>query len=145
MSVLPQLAAIPIRRSQIIEEEQDDVLPLVSPYPEDLIKKVTKAKEIKGPKYIHVFAPCPTGWRMPPGKAVEISRLAVQTRAFPLYEVEDGVYNISKKPKKKPITDYLKIQGRFKHLPPEHVEKFQKEVDREWEILLKKEEFTKTL
>ncbi len=114
-------------------------------YPEDLIKKVTKAKEIKGPKYIHIFAPCPTGWRMPPGKAVEIARLAVQTHVFPLYEVENGVYNVSKKPKKKPIIDYLKMQGRFKHLPPEFVEKFQNEVDREWEILLKKEEFTKNL
>jgi pyruvate/2-oxoacid:ferredoxin oxidoreductase beta subunit len=114
-------------------------------YPEDLIKKVTKAKEIKGPKYIHVFAPCPTGWRMPPGKSVEIARLAVQTCAFPLYEVENGVYNISKKPKKKPVTEYLKIQGRFKHMPSELVEKFQKDIDKEWELLLKKEEFTKSL
>jgi pyruvate/2-oxoacid:ferredoxin oxidoreductase beta subunit len=114
-------------------------------YPEDLIKKVTKAKEIKGPKYIHIFAPCPTGWRMPPGKSVEIARLAVQTCAFPLYEVEDGVYNISKKPKKKPITEYLKMQGRFKHMPADMVEKFQKNIDKEWELLLKKEEFTKSL
>jgi pyruvate/2-oxoacid:ferredoxin oxidoreductase beta subunit len=114
-------------------------------YPEDLIKKVTKAKEIKGPKYIHVFAPCPTGWRMPPGKSVEIARLAVQTCAFPLYEVENGVYNISKKPKKKPVTDYLKMQGRFKHMPSDMVKKFQKNIDKEWELLLKKEEFTKSL
>ncbi len=114
-------------------------------YPEDLIKKVTKAKEIKGPKYIHIFAPCPTGWRMPPGKSVEIARVAVQTCTFPLYEVENGVYNISKKPKKKPVTEYLKMQGRFKHMPPELVEKFQKNIDKEWELLLKKEEFTKSL
>lgn len=114
-------------------------------YPEDLIKKVTKAKEIKGPKYIHIFAPCPTGWRMPPGKSVEIARLAVQTCSFPLYEVENGIYNISKKPKKKPVTEYLKMQGRFKHMPPELVEKFQKDIDKEWELLLKKEDFTKSL
>lgn len=114
-------------------------------YPEDLIKKVTKAKEIKGPKYIHIFAPCPTGWRMPPGKSVEIARLAVQTHVFPLYEVENGVYNVSKKPKKKPITEYLSMQGRFRHLPQEVVEKMQKEIDGEWELLLKKEEFTNNL
>jgi pyruvate/2-oxoacid:ferredoxin oxidoreductase beta subunit len=114
-------------------------------YPEDLIKKVTKAKEIKGPKYIHIFAPCPTGWRMAPGKSVEIARLAVQTCAFPLYEVENGIYNISKKPKKKPVTEYLKMQGRFKHMPSDLVEKFQKNIDKEWELLLKKEEFTKSL
>ena len=66
-------------------------------YPEDLVKKVTKAKNIRGPKYIHIFAPCPTGWRLPPSKSVEIAKLAVQTHAFPLYEVEKGVYNISKK------------------------------------------------
>jgi pyruvate/2-oxoacid:ferredoxin oxidoreductase beta subunit len=114
-------------------------------YPEDLIKKVTKAKNIKGPKYIHIFAPCPTGWRMPPGKSVEIARLAVQTHTFPLYEVEDGVYTISKKPEKKPIIEYLKIQGRFKHMPSDMVEKFQKNIDKEWDLLLKKEEFTKSL
>jgi pyruvate/2-oxoacid:ferredoxin oxidoreductase beta subunit len=114
-------------------------------YPEDLIKKVNKAKEIKGPKYIHIFAPCPTGWRMPPGQSVEISRLAVQTHAFPIYEVENGVYTVNKKPKKKPIAEYLNPQGRFRHLPQEMVDEIQKEVDREWELLLKKEEFTKSL
>ncbi|ODS41424.1 MAG: 2-ketoisovalerate ferredoxin oxidoreductase [Candidatus Altiarchaeales archaeon WOR_SM1_79] len=114
-------------------------------YPEDLIKKVTKAKNIYGPKYIHIFSPCPTGWRMPPGKSVEIARLAVQTCAFPLYEIENGVYNITKKPKKKPLKDYLQMQGRFRHLPEEEIQKMQKDVDREWEILLKKEEFTKSL
>jgi pyruvate/2-oxoacid:ferredoxin oxidoreductase beta subunit len=114
-------------------------------YPEDLIKKVAKGKEIKGPKYIHVFAPCPTGWRMPPGKSVEIAKLAVQTHVFPLYEVENGVYSISKKPRKKPVVDYLTLQGRFRHMPQDMVEKFQENVDKEWELLLKKEEFTKSL
>ncbi|MEE9152034.1 MAG: 3-methyl-2-oxobutanoate dehydrogenase subunit beta [Thermoplasmata archaeon] len=114
-------------------------------YPEDLIKKVTKAKNIFGPKYIHIFAPCPTGWRLPPGKSVEIARLAVQTCAFPLYEVENGVYNITKKPKKRPLKDYLSMQGRFRHLPEDVMDKMQKDVDGEWELLLKKEEFTKGL
>lgn len=114
-------------------------------YPEDIVKKLTKAKNIKGPKYIHIFAPCPTGWRVAPGKSVELSRLAVQTHVFPLYEVENGVYTVTKKPKKKPLTDYLKIQGRFKHLPEEVFEKMQEDVDREWELLLKKEEFTQSL
>jgi pyruvate/2-oxoacid:ferredoxin oxidoreductase beta subunit len=82
---------------------------------------------------------------MSPGKSVEIARLAVQTHAFPLYEVENGVYTVSKKPKKKPITDYLRMQGRFRHMPQDLVEKMQKDIDMEWELLLKKEEFTRSL
>ena len=117
--------------------------PAAVSYPEDLIKKMTKAKNIHGPKYIHIFAPCPTGWRLSPGKSVEIARLAVQTCAFPLYEVENGVYTVTKKPKKKPLAEYLNMQGRFRHLPEELKNKMQKEVDREWELLLRKEEFTK--
>ena len=115
-------------------------------YPEDMIKKLRKAKEIKGPKFISIFAPCPTGWRMQPELTIEVCREAVACGASPIYEVEDGVYNITRKPKElKPVYDYLKMQGRFRHLPREEVEAFQRNVTREWELLLKKEEFTKSL
>lgn len=112
-------------------------------YPEDMIKKLQKGREIQGPKFIHIFAPCPTGWRSAPSKTIELARLAVQTCVFPLYEVIHGRYIISKKPKKKPVIDYLRLQGRFRHLPQEEVENIQRRVDEEWELLLKKEEFTK--
>jgi 2-oxoisovalerate ferredoxin oxidoreductase beta subunit len=115
-----------------------------SGFPEDLIKKLRKARDIKGPKFIHIYAPCPTGWRMAPEKTVEICRLAVDTGVFPLYEVENGVYSINKKPKElKPVKEYLALQGRFRHLPESEVESIQKNVKKEWELLQKKEEFTK--
>ncbi len=112
-------------------------------HPESMIEKIKKAKDIPGPKFIHIYAPCPTGWRSDPSDTIELCRLAVDSCTFPLYEIEDGDYNIYKKPKdKKPVKDYLKRQGRFRHLPEEEVEKIQENVDREWELLLKKEEIS---
>ena len=119
-------------------------------FPEDLIKKVKKAQTIKGPKFIHILSPCQPGWKHPPEKTVEISRLAVYTKVFPLYEYENGKYRITVKiPEKKmrPVVDYLKLQGRFKYLlqDKEMVDYIQKYVDRQYELLLKKVEFTQSL
>jgi len=115
-------------------------------YPEDFIKKLKKAQAIKGPKFFHVYAPCPTGWRLAPDKTVEISRMATDACVFPLYEVENGVYKINRKPAKKiSFMDYMAMQGRFRHLPASVVEEIQKGIDREWEILLKREAFTQGL
>ncbi len=115
-------------------------------YPEDMIKKLRKAQSIRGPKFIQIYAPCPTGWRMQPDKTIEICKLAVSTGAYPLYEVEDGVYKITRKPPElKPVMEYLQLQGRFRHLPEIELEAIQKNVARKWKILLKKEEFTKEL
>ncbi|MEW5760131.1 MAG: thiamine pyrophosphate-dependent enzyme, partial [Candidatus Thermoplasmatota archaeon] len=107
-------------------------------YPEDLIKKVQTGAKKDGTKYIHILAPCPTGWRYSPEKTIEIGRLAVESCIFPLYEVIDGKYIISKKPKKKSIKEYLEPQGRFRHLPDSVIEEIQERVDREWERLLRK-------
>ncbi len=99
-------------------------------YPEDFIKKVTKAKSIKGAKFIHLYAPCPTGWKHPPDITIKIGRLATETNLFPLYEVEGGVYRMNKIVKNpKPVREYLEIQGRFRHLPEEEVNFIQQEVD----------------
>lgn len=117
-------------------------------YPEDMMRKIKKALSIKGPKFIHVLSPCQPGWRYPPEKMVEVSRLAVQTKAFPLYEVEYGKYKITVKPRKfLPLEEYFKLQGRFKHVlsNPELLKELQKYVDEQWELLLKKEEFTQSL
>ena len=109
-------------------------------YPEDLYKKAVKAKNIRGTKFIHVLAPCPTGWKSRPEDAVKLARLAVQTSYFPLYEIEDGEkYTLNFKiQNKKPIEEYLKLQGRFRHLQPEAIAAIQAEVDRNWDRLLKK-------
>lgn len=98
-------------------------------YPRDLQAKLKKAKEIEGFKYIHAVIPCPTGWRFNPAKAVEVSRLQVDTWAWPLYEVEGGVLGMSRKPEQKPVTEYLKAQGRFRRLSEEQIEYIQTTVD----------------
>ena len=109
-------------------------------YPEDLFKKVKKAKEIKGTRFFHIFAPCPTGWKSRPEDAVKLARLAVQNGIFPVYEVENGEkYTQTIKVKdKKPIDDYFKLQGRFRHLKPADIQAMQAETDKEWERILKK-------
>jgi len=110
-------------------------------YPEDFIKKLQKAKDIHGCKFIHLYAPCPTGWKHPPGITVKVARLATETRVFPIYEVENGVYKINKRtPKPKPVEVYLKEQGRFRHLSSEAVQYIQQKVDASWERLVKLEQ-----
>lgn len=108
----------------------------------DLVKKMKKAFEIKGPKFINVLSPCNRGWRSKTDDAITLSRLGVETCYWPLYEIEEGITKVTFKPKeKKPLVDFLKPQGRFKHLfSPENdwmLKKFQETVDREWEHLLK--------
>ncbi len=106
-------------------------------FPEDLIRKVNKAKEITGTKYMQIFASCPPGWRMAPEYGVKAIRLAVNARVWPLLEVEHGVYSLSRKPRKRtPVNEYLKLQGRFRHLREEQVEHIQEIVDLNWERLL---------
>lgn len=106
----------------------------------DLTEKAAKAFAVEGPAFINVFAPCPRGWRIPFDKTVEIAKLAVQTGFWPLYEVEDGVWRQTVKVvNRKPIEEFLKPQGRFKHVfapGNEHLlEEIQAEVDRKWEQL----------
>jgi len=113
-------------------------------YPEDLIRKFKKAKEIKGMRFIHILAPCPPGWKIPSDISIKIARLAVKTGVFPLYEIENGKkYTINYLPPEKlPVVEYLKLQGRFKHLKEEDVELIQKMVDENLENLKRKHELT---
>ncbi len=112
-------------------------------FPEDFVKKVQKAKPIHGPRFFHVFSPCPPGWKYPPEKTIEIAKLAVETNVFPLYEIVDGRYVINRKPgRPKPVAVYLEAQGRFAHLKPEDVEAIQREVDANWKRLLGLEKLT---
>lgn len=110
----------------------------------DLVKKVRKALEIQGPKFVNIIAPCNRGWRSRTDDAITLSRLAVETCYWPLYEIENGVTKITFKPKeKKPIVEFLKPQGRFKHLfKPENeglLAQIQSDIDADWERLLKEE------
>ncbi|MBE0425811.1 MAG: pyruvate ferredoxin oxidoreductase [Nitrospirae bacterium] len=110
----------------------------------DLMKKVRKALEIKGPKFMNILSPCNRGWRSRTDDSIMLSRLAVETCHWPLYEVENGVTKITFRPKqKRPVEDFLRPQGRFKHLfKPENewiIKKSQEDIDREWEKLQKEE------
>ena len=110
----------------------------------DFITKVQKAVAVDGPAFINILQPCRLGWGYKPEETLALGRLAVETCMWPIYEVVDGKYKITQKPKeKKPLTEFLKPQSRFKHLfKPENAEllaSLQVEVDRRWEKLLKLE------
>ncbi len=107
-----------------------------SSYPFDLFEKVQKAKATKGPSYLHILSICPTGWRIPSDQAIRYGRLAVESGVFPLYEVEGGKYRLTLDfPKLRPVADYLKGQGRFRHLTPDLIEKIQARVNEEYASL----------
>ena len=110
-------------------------------YPHDFIEKLKKASEIKGFKYIHLHAPDPVGWRFDSSLTVKVAQLAVQTGMWPLFEYDRGTFKLSpfskkyKDPSKRvPVMEYLKIQGRFKHLlnRPEEIKKIEEYIERTW-------------
>jgi pyruvate ferredoxin oxidoreductase beta subunit len=108
-------------------------------YPFDLINKVNKAKDVDGPAYIHVLSVCPTGWRTPTDSAIELGRLAVRTGIFPLYEIEEGKYTLNVDPAQlRPVEEYLKLQGRFRHLSAENITFIQDRVTIEYTKLKEK-------
>ncbi len=109
-------------------------------YPHDFYGKLQRAKRIRGFKFIHLHAPCPVGWRFDPKYTVRIAKLAVETGLWILYEYYDGKLRLSgpSRPymdpsKRKPVEEYLKLQGRFKRLTPEKIEEIKKYVDWNWE------------
>ncbi|MDR1677360.1 MAG: pyruvate ferredoxin oxidoreductase [Deltaproteobacteria bacterium] len=103
----------------------------------DLMNKIRRAVAIEGPAYIHVYAPCPTGWRMSSDLSVEICRQAVSSRIFPLYEIIDGRYQISRKvDTPTPIADYFKVQGRFRHLKENDIAFITERVNKDYEKLV---------
>jgi pyruvate ferredoxin oxidoreductase beta subunit len=109
-------------------------------YPFDLMAKVAKGAAIRGPAYVHILTVCPTGWGCAPNLTIKIGRLAVQTRIFPLYEIENGQYRLSPVGgRPRPISDYLKLQGRFRHLSEGTIEEIQHRVNLEYAKLKEKE------
>ena len=115
-------------------------------YPEDLYKKLKKAKGIKGPKYIEIMAPCPPGWRFGMDKTVEMGTLSVETGAWALYEYENDKVTFNGKSKlilegkikPKPIEEWIKYQGRFRHLfvpkkDTKRIKEIQDHVEKMWE------------
>lgn len=105
-------------------------------YPDDLARKVAKARDMSGMRFIVVLTPCIDGWGLPDNAAVGVSRLAVESGLFPLYEVEDGVrYTINHGSKRVPVERYFELQKRFRHLDPAQIAELQAEVDESWALL----------
>jgi len=114
----------------------------ISSYPLDLYDKFKNAQNIYGPKYIHILAPCPPGWGYNPKDSIEIGRLAVQTGFWPLYEVINGKYVLSKDSKRfldptkrKPIEEYLKTQKRFRTISDSQIEDYKRYINDLWESI----------
>jgi len=108
-------------------------------YPFDLMAKVAKGASIHGPAYVHILSVCPTGWRSATDLTIRIGRLAVETGMFPLYEVENGKYKLSiDLPQLRPVQDYLKLQGRFRHLSEATIAEIQNRVNEEYAKLKEK-------
>jgi pyruvate ferredoxin oxidoreductase beta subunit len=111
----------------------------------DFITKVQKALATDGPSFINILTPCRLGWAYSPEITMDLGRLAMETCLWPSYEVVNGVYKITAMPKeKKPITDFIKPQGRFKHLfKPENahiIEEIQKDIDEKWETIQRRDQ-----
>lgn len=115
-------------------------------YPQDMIAKFKKARSIKGTKFIHLLAACPTGWRMPENLSIDVMRLAVLSNIFPLYEVHDAeIYTQTVIPDEIiPIDKYIRLQGRFRHLTEQDINEYQKMVDKRFERLQERFEKGKT-
>ncbi|MEO0071761.1 MAG: thiamine pyrophosphate-dependent enzyme [candidate division WOR-3 bacterium] len=111
----------------------------------DLMSKVQKALATDGPTFLNVLVPCPLGWRHPSSETVKLSKLAADTCYWPIYEFENGQYKMNYKPQKRlPIEEFLKPQGRFRHLfqkteGKEVISELQRYIDEQWQLLLKKE------
>jgi len=117
----------------------------ISSYPLDLYEKFKNAMKINGPKYIHILAPCPPGWGYNPKDSIEIGRLAVQTGFWPLYEVIEGKFVLSKDSskyldsnKRKPIIEYLNTQKRFKNISDEDIEIHKSYIEDQWKQIQKR-------
>lgn len=108
-------------------------------YPIDLYEKFQKARDIKGPRYIHILSPCPPGWGYEPRDTIKIGRLANETGFWPLYEVINGKFILSKSSqkflnpeKRKPVEEYLKTQKRFKQITDKEIEEYRRYINNNW-------------
>ena len=110
-------------------------------HPVDLVEKVTRAKAIRGTKFLHVLSPCPPGWKVSDEETIDLARQAVRTRVFPLFEVENGQrWRLTADHPGDPVEPYIRRQGRFRHLTREQIRHIQADVDLRWETLKRRVE-----
>jgi pyruvate/2-oxoacid:ferredoxin oxidoreductase beta subunit len=107
---------------------------------DDLKEKVSKAKNLNGFRFLHVYSPCPPGWKADPKNSIRIARLAVETNVFPLFEISDGSdLRVTRRSESLPVAEYLDLQGRFSYMSETDKKKIQVEVDRFYKSLLSRE------
>jgi pyruvate/2-oxoacid:ferredoxin oxidoreductase beta subunit len=100
------------------------------------VEKVTKAKSIHGTRFIQILSPCPPGWKSADEDSIQLARMAVRNRVFPLLEVENGErWRFTADHPGDPVEPYLRKQGRFRQLDDEHIARIQSDVDARWEVL----------
>jgi pyruvate/2-oxoacid:ferredoxin oxidoreductase beta subunit len=105
-------------------------------YPVDLVEKVNKAKAIRGTKFIHILSPCPPGWKTSDEETIDLARMAVLNRVFPLMEVEGGQrWRFTLEHPGDPVEPYIRRQGRFRHLTPDQIQHIQADTDARWKVL----------
>lgn len=105
-------------------------------FAEEIRSKVRRAKSIRGTRFLHILSPCPPGWKYSDDKTIEMGRLAVHHRIFPLLEIEDGTrWRFTMESRGDPVEPYIRAQGRFRHLTEGHIALIQAEVDARWEHL----------
>jgi pyruvate ferredoxin oxidoreductase beta subunit len=109
----------------------------------DYVRKIEKAVRTTGPTFVNVLAPCSLGWKFPPEQGLEVSKLAVETCFWPLYEVENGLHRLTHRPRdKRSIEDWTCLQGRFRHVHrpgnDSQLQALQEQVDQRWESLLRR-------
>ncbi|HUG41666.1 MAG TPA: thiamine pyrophosphate-dependent enzyme [Longimicrobiales bacterium] len=105
-------------------------------YPPDLLAKVRRARAIRGTRFLHILSPCPPGWKVPDERTIDLGRMAVQSRVFPLLEVEDGIrWRFTADHAGEPVAPYIRAQGRFRHLDDAGIGRIQEDVDARWDHL----------
>jgi len=103
-------------------------------YPDDLMAKIEKAKSLKGFRFVHIYIPCPSGWGCRADQTIDIARLAVDTKVFPIFEVEQGnKLIISIQPKNIPLSEYTKLQRRFRDISEKEMRMFEQAVEERWQ------------
>ena len=108
-------------------------------YPDDLIRKFRKLREIRGTRFVHLLSPCPPGWRIDSAKSVEVARMATRCGVFPIYEVEEGRFTINVRPDNPvSVRDYLKCQGRFREMDEDMMDEVERQVREGWQALVEK-------
>lgn len=120
-------------------------------YPTDFAEKLRRASEIKGFRLIHLHSPCPPGWRFDGDKTVLVAKLAVETGAWILWEYDRGNFRISPpsvpykdRSRRKPLTEYVRLQGRLSHLTEEDIRDIERRIDENWKLIQQLEEYYKT-